>query len=330
MLRAAGIRRVAWVFSAALLALVLPACRSETTGTAGRSEKRPVTVAASIFPIADLARQIASDRAEVVWLLPAGASPHGFHVRPAEAMVLRRAKVLFVVGGLDDWAVRAARAMNPSLKVVSLMEALGRGEQDHSPAASSSAASNDETDSREHHHAGGDPHIWLDPVAAQRIAEVIAAALCEVDPQGRQVYEARLERLRSRLKALDAEYREALSNCACRTLVVFHPAFGHLARRYGLEQVAILGPGGARPGWIERVIRRIRQQRIRAVFKHPQFSSPWEQVIVSRTGVRVLVLDPLGNPHRKGYDGYLQLMRSNLAVLKEGLGCGRTAADRDG
>jgi len=70
----------------------------------------PPRVAATIFPLHDIVRQVAGSVADVVLVLPPGGSPHTFEPTPATVRALSDASLMFVVGhGLDDWAARLAR-----------------------------------------------------------------------------------------------------------------------------------------------------------------------------------------------------------------------------
>jgi zinc transport system substrate-binding protein len=294
---------------------------------------KPV-VAASVFPLADLAGRVAGDRWDVVCLLPPGRNPHGYSLRPAEAGSLTQAKVLFAAGmGLDGWAIRAARGINSGCKVVVLTEAMGltdggQGPEDREQPTTTTTGGDsppDEADDHEeqgYEHHGMDPHLWLDPELAGRIAELVAAELTREDPAGRGVYEKNLAALKGELAVLDADYRALLGTCRTRKLVVFHPGYGYLAGRYGLEQVPIVAGVGANPGQVEQIIDLVKRDRILAVYREPQFESRWVDFIARQTGAKVLVLDPQGHAGKKGYDSYFAMMRSNLAVLKEGLDCG--------
>src|ERR1044071_2508853 len=73
-----------------------------------------------------------------------------------------------------------------------------------------------------------DPHVGLDPVRFGAIVRRAGAALHR--SVGRQ--EAALRRI-------DAQYRRGLAPCTRRTFVTTHAAFGYLARRYDLHQIAI-------------------------------------------------------------------------------------------
>jgi ABC-type Zn uptake system ZnuABC Zn-binding protein ZnuA len=177
-------------------------------------------------------------------------------------------------------------------------------------------------EAEDHEHHGMDPHLWLDPELAGKIAELAAAELTREDPAGRAVYEQNLATLKGELATLGADYRAVLETCRTKSLVVFHPGYGYLARRYGLEQVPIVTGMGANPGQVEQVIEQVKRERIRAVYREPQFESRWVDFIARQTGAKVLVLDPQGHAGKAGYDSYFAMMRSNLAALKEGLDCG--------
>src|SRR5205085_2754911 len=77
-----------------------------------------------------------------------------------------------------------------------------------------------------------DPHVWLDPLLYARVVREIGSAL------GRP---RRAEALARRVVALDAAYRHGLARCARRDFVTSHAAFGYLAARYHLHQIAITG-----------------------------------------------------------------------------------------
>ena len=312
----------------------MPACdrHKEPTSTQSAAAGK-LTLAASVFPVADLVSRVAGDRWQVVTLLPPGRNPHGYSLRPAEAESLVRAKMLFAAGvGLDGWAIRAAAGINPQCKVIVLSEAMrltGQETGGRSQAAAGSSrhgnghGAREETDEQEGEeadaHHGMDPHIWLDPVLAGRMADLAADELTREDPAGREVYQQNSASLKQQLTVLDEEYRTSLALCRTRKLVVFHPGYGFLARRYGLEQVAVAGGAGANPVHIEEIIDLIKREHIRAVYREPQFDSRWVNFISERSGAKVLVLDPQGHAGKEGYNSYFALMRSNLAALKEGL-----------
>lgn len=301
-------------------------CQREPARTSDSDKGKPV-LAVSVFPVADLAHRIAGDRWKVVTLLPAGYSPHDYAMQPAAAAAVHEARaVIAVSSSLDRWAIDGAKAASGKREITVLADVLnvssGQEGTTTAPADPKDMHEDDDADSHGHHVDGDDPHFWLDPLLAQRIAEQITLVLTRQDPPGRTIYQENLASLKKDLAALDAEYQAALTKCRTKALVVFHPGYGYLVRRYGLEQVALMGAGGVTPARLEEVVNRVRQEQIRGVFREPQYESKWVGMLAERSGAKVLVLDPLGQANLAGYDSYLAMMRSNLAALKEGLSYG--------
>jgi zinc transport system substrate-binding protein len=311
----------------AILAAACAACVA-TAGCGKAVATRPagkVRVVATIFPLADVVREIGGPDVTVTCLLRPGESEHDFDPRAELAEAVAKAQLLVMVGmGMDEWARRIGSAAAGRALVLELAEQpefkkmLATRPAEETPP-SRPAGSPDQGGG--HEHAGGDPHVWLDPVYMQQFARQIADALCRLDPPHAGLYRQRLDAYLAQLRALDQEYRQGLAGVKNRNFVTFHAAFGHLAARYGLRQQALQGADAADfgPGQLEEVIAFIRQHQVKAIFAEPQFPADRLQMLAERTGTKVGQLDPLGSPLAKGYDSYLAMMRSNLQALVAGL-----------
>lgn len=272
-------------------------------GKNGSNHSGRMRVAASIGPLAYFARQIGGDRVSVRLLVPPGASPHTYQLQPAQMEFLSDASVLVLNGGgLEFWADKAIGAAdNPRLIVVrttegvSLLDAGGE-------------------------HRLGNPHIWLDPILAIHQVEEIRDAFVKADPEHASLYEAHAANLVSRLRSLDKQIRAQVKTFKVRQFVAYHPAWVYFARRYGLEEAAVIeeSPGKeASPAEIRRAIDTVRRLRAKAVFAEPQFSSKVAQAVADETGATVLFLNPMGRP--PDYN-YFRMMRSNVKEMEKGLG----------
>jgi len=66
-------------------------------------EKLPIV--SSIYPVADMVRQVGGAHVDVTVVLPAGASPHTFEPKPSMLKKFSSAKIFFMIGaGLEFWA----------------------------------------------------------------------------------------------------------------------------------------------------------------------------------------------------------------------------------
>jgi zinc transport system substrate-binding protein len=164
----------------------------------------------------------------------------------------------------------------------------------------------------------GDPHVWLDPVLYARIVRRVGIALGRPRAAGR---------LAARVLLLDRAYRAGLAHCARREFVTTHAAFGYLAARYGLRQVAITGldpesePTAQRLASLAKLVRR---DHVGTVFFERLVSRKLAQTVAREAGAGTAVLDPIEGltPSEQSRGAtYLTLMRQNLAALRKELRC---------
>src|SRR5215218_8466898 len=102
--------------------------------------------------------------------------------------------------------------------------------------------------------------VWLDPLRYAKIVGRIGQALHEPEAA---------TRLQARLRDLDGEYRTGLAHCERHEIVTSHEAFGYLAERYGLEQVAITGLSPEvepEPAKLQHVVELVRQRGVTTIY----------------------------------------------------------------
>jgi len=260
-------------------------------GLASEARADRVKVAATIFPLYDIVRQVAGPVADVVLVLPPGASPHTFEPTPSSVRALDGAGALFVIGhGLDDWVVRLARGAG--------VARLARVD-----AGITLRRAHDATDGRV------DPHYWLTAPNAKAIARTVAAELARLAAGRRAEVDHALTAYLARLDATDAEVRRLLADLPTRRMATFHGAFGYFADAYGLDVVATFEPyPGLEPSarFVVEFQKKIRAGAVRAVFTEPQLSVDALRPIARDLGVTLAVLDPLGG--LPGREGYIELL----------------------
>jgi zinc transport system substrate-binding protein len=256
-----------------------------------------ILVAASIAPLADFARQVGRGRVEVVTLVPAGASPHTYELKPYQVEQIARARLLVLNGaGLEYWAEKLIKAAdNPKLDVVDTSQGI--------PLIDAGAR-------------GANPHIWLDPQQAMVQMERIRDALIQADAEQSALYRANATRLLAEVGRLDREIAAEVATWTGRQFIAFHPAWVYFARRYGLEQAAVIERSPGRepsPAELARIVGTAERIGARAIFAEPQFSSKAAEAIALESGARVLFLDPLGSSLKDR--SYLAMMRFNVAQM---------------
>jgi zinc transport system substrate-binding protein len=296
--------------------------------TLSYAEKLPVV--ASIFPLADMARQIGGDDVDVTTIVPAGASPHTFELKPSIVRKFASAKVFLMIGvGLEYWADQLVHSSGGKLKPVVLsdgMTLIHATESHHDEAADhqshASGKSRHAKHNHDHDHGSGNPHIWLDPHLVKLMAARIQEAFSAADPDHAAAYARRNLNFLDQLDALDREIAGSVAQFKTRQVVSFHSSWDYFIARYGLTLSGVIEKSPGRnptPREIADIVSSIRSFHIRAVFAEPQFSPKVADVIASEAGVKVLILDPLGGESLPGRSTYFDLMRYNLHIMKEAM-----------
>jgi zinc transport system substrate-binding protein len=293
-----------------VLVSVVGALAATACGGSGGDERQR-TVIAAFYPLAFAAEQIAGDAVDVVNLTPPGVEPHDVELSPRDVERLRSAEVVLYLGAGFQPAVEKAveDAEGEAVDVVAdleLREAPDRAHHDEG----------EEEEADEEHAL--DPHVWLDPLEFAAVATRIGRTLD--DPEG-------AERLASELRALDDEFESGLADCERREIVTSHAAFGYLAARYGLRQIAITGvTPEAEPSArdLEEVVEEVRMHRASTIFFETLVSPRLGNTVARETGLRTDTLNPLeGLTEEQASRGedYFSVMRENLTALRRALDC---------
>jgi ABC-type Zn uptake system ZnuABC Zn-binding protein ZnuA len=269
---------------------------------------------ATTTQVADMARAVAGDRADVRQILRPNSDPHEYEPRPSDVKaVAGAAVVLRSGGGLDDWLDGVVDNAGSDAQTTTLLDAVRtrRGE------------------------GGVDPHWWQDPrnaiAAVQRIRDVMIAA----DPAGREAYTANAAAYVRRLRALDRAIARCVGSVppARRTLVTDHDALGYYAARYGIRVVGTVVPAlstqaQASAGEVARLVRTIRATGVRTIFPERSASAKLARAVARDAGASIgpaLYADTLGPAGSAGAT-YIGSLQTNTRALVAGFGGGAAVA----
>lgn len=247
--------------------------------------EKPLIVV-GIPPLKWVVESIVGESAEVGVFLRPGQTPHTFEPVARQVAELNRASAFLYIGlEVERAAANRATAQNPALRCIDV------GGLIHDDAAEE--VLNCEAD-HTHDHEQGDPHIWLAPKLLEGVAERCAIALHEALPAASKEIEAGLIRTRARIRAIDTDVCAILAPVSGRTLLVYHPSWGHFAEAYGLHQLAVEADGRAPTAkHLATVIKQAKQEKIRVLFSNPDAPETVVRRAAVALGCRVEVIDPL-------------------------------------
>jgi zinc transport system substrate-binding protein len=257
-----------------------------------------------------------------VRLLPPGASPHGYHMRPSEASALAEADILIWIGPeLTPWLDRARRKLNAKAPSLALLGVPGTTRHEAREEAVFTAHADGGHD-HGHHHGPVDPHAWLDPVNGARWLGAIARALGSIDPANAGTYTANAAAGEAELWVLKEALNAELAPVRNQPYVVLHDGFQYFEDRFRISALgAIRLSDGAAPSprRLATLRRGIKAGGARCIFREPQYSSALAAGLAG-PDVRTGVLDPLGWDLEAGWSLYptlLQQLGTNLRQCLE-------------
>ena len=314
-------RRLPALVLASVGTVALVGCSSAAGADGAAADGGGLSVVASFYPLEWLSQQVVGDRASVSTLTPPGAEPHEFELTPQDVAAVADADLVVHLATLQPSVDEAVEQQAPD----TAFDAGDFAELDllyrpgHEDGHAEDEHAEDDSDGTT------DPHFWHDPMRMAAVGDALAERLGRLDEAGTAEYRANAHELRTRLEALDADFRAGLATCATRDVVTSHSAFGYLAEAFELHQVGISGLAPDEepaPSALTDATEFVRAHGVRTIYFETLVSPAVAETVARETGAGTRQLDPIeGLTDRSQGADYLELMRANLASLRAGQQC---------
>jgi len=325
-------------FSLIAAAILLAACNQSPEGKSEPKvasappplKPKPVVVA-SFYPLYEFSRQVAGDRAEVGSMVPPGVEPHDWEPAPQDVARLEKAQVFVYNGaGFEPWADKLLANLGGKGPLVAVategIELLPADLPGHAHDHGHGKAPRDKKLVKSE-AIRQDPHVWLDPVLAQRQVENIRAALAKADPSNAEQYGAQAKAFTERLAILHDRFVQGLGECARREIIVSHASFTYPSKRYRLSQMPVMGlspESEPSPAQLAQIVRFARRHKAQYIFFETLISPKLAETLAREVGAKTLVLNPLEGltkDDEAAGKGYVSIMEDNLRHLRVALDC---------
>ncbi|WP_459207366.1 zinc ABC transporter substrate-binding protein [Pseudomonas sp. MLB6B] len=293
-----------------------------------------VRVLTSIKPLQQIAAAVQDGVGSPDVLLPPGASPHHYALRPSDVRKVASADLLYWIGpDMENFLPRVIGSRDkPTVAVMTLkgmhLRHFGedsQGHADHEDHGAHTAADN--TDEHDHDHRPGsvDAHLWLSTANARVIAAKMASDLSRADPANVARYRANEKAFLERLDALDGRIKARVAGVADKPYFVFHEAFDYFEAAYGLKHTGVFSIASeVQPGAQHVAAMRERLQAVgkTCVFSEPPIRPRLAETLTAGLPVRLAELDALGGTDpvdARGYERLLEKLGTDLAGCLEQL-----------
>ncbi len=297
-------RRSAGSLLLACAALFLAGCGGKDAGSPSGKKK----VVTSFTIIADMAREVAGDAAEVDSITKPGAEIHGYEPTPKDIVKAQQADLVLWNGmNLEVWFEKFFQNVKdvPGVVVSEGIEPMGIASGPYTGKPN--------------------PHAWMSPANAAVYVENIRKALVNMDPANEATYTANATAYVAKIKALDEPVRQKLAAIpeTQRWLVTSEGAFSYLCQNYGLKALylwPINADAQGTPQQVKAVIDSVRANQIPVVFSESTISPEPIKQVAKETGARyggVLYVDSLTDSTGPA-PTYLKLLETNADTILKG------------
>ncbi len=282
---------------------------SATTTTTNLDKKGKKVVLTTFTVIADMAQNVAGDKAIVESLTKPGAEIHGYEPTPSDLVRAQKADLILNNGlNLERWAQKLYNSV-PNVPHVTLSEGI-------KPVEITEDA----------YKGKPNPHAWMSPQNALIYVENIRKALVNLDSANAETYNTNAKAYSQKIKEVDERLRKAVSVVPAdkRYMVSCEGAFSYVTRDYGLKEAylwAVNSEQQATPKQLEKVIDIVKKNKIPVVFCESTVNDGAQRQVARESGARfggVFYVDSL-SPADGPAPTYLKLLEDNINTLTQGL-----------
>ncbi len=276
-----------------------------TVGEELVEQQKPLIIT-TIKPLAIIAKSAVGDKARVEYLQSAVQSAHDVSFPVSSLIKINQADLILWIGGGFEARIGKSMALLPASKLLTVMD-LDLLAAEHDVSTESSVVEEGaHQHEHQHEHLQFDPHVWLNPLNGNIIAENIQQRLgLPITPI---MDAASIARLKMELAPFKNKH-----------YLTHHDAFGHFAFAFDLRDgQSIRDVSGASQGARSQYLLRQKAKEIHAkcIFVEPQYSDKDAQVIARELKLTRTILDSQGLNQPLSSDGYSKFIHSLVAQFK--------------
>lgn len=319
-----------------LITIMLIACSGENTSKQ-QTNKQETTenklkLYTTIFPLEDFTKKIGGDLVDVESIFPPGADAHTYEPTTKTMVDIAKSSGFIYSGvGIESFVKQIEKSLEKEnvafIDAGKGIEPLAHNHDDESHAEEELAHDHDadEDAAHDHDHGDNDPHVWLDPILSITLAENIKNALVELNPDGKETFEANFQQLKTQLKDLDQSFTDIVSKSDKKEILVSHAAYGYWEKRYGIEQISVLGLSPTEePSQkeLKNIVKKAKEHNLHYIIFEANVSSNITDIVQTEIGAEALTLSNLEtvtDKDLKNNEDYFSIMKKNLETLETAL-----------
>lgn len=222
--------------------------------------------------LADMAKNVAGDYADVKPITKVGAEIHGYEPTPQDMVRMKDADIVLDNGlNLEVWANKLYQNVK-GVPHVTLTEGI-------TPIGIAEGPYKDKPN----------PHAWMSPANALKYVDNIEKTLSGADAKNAEGYKKNAADYKAKIKQVDNKLRQEISKLpsSSRFLVTCEGAFTYLTKDYGLNELylwPINADAQGTPQQIASVVRGVKENRVPVVFCESTVNNKAQEQVAKETG----------------------------------------------
>jgi zinc transport system substrate-binding protein len=302
-----------------LTATALVAACGGTVNKSPNGLATKLTVAASIYPIAEIVQRVGGDDVQLLALTAPGVEPHDSELSAKQLEELTTADLVFYIGGGFQPDLEKAIASLPATTVaIDLLKSVD---------LIASKEEEDEEDEHDHGHSDIDPHIWLDPANMAKMAAAVAQEIAKAQTSLTPGLTERQTQYADELTEIGSLIDNTFTTCVRRELVTAHDAFSYFAKRANIVTIPISGidpenePSAKE---LEAIAKIARENNVTTVFFEEILPKEFADTVAKAVGTNTDSINAVETISQDDLDAgatYISIMKENIAKVAAGLGC---------
>lgn len=266
-----------------------------------RSDTESRIISVSIAPFKYFVEQIAGDKFAVNVMVPAGSNPHIYEPYPDQINKLRQSVAYISDGYLGfeiTWLDRFYE-INRNMKKLSLSDIVDPiAPQIHQNGGHSESA---------------DPHFWVSPECAFRIARSVRDFLIKLDRIDSSLFNENFRHLEEKISEVDSMAKELSSIHGRKEFMIYHPNLAYLSRDYGLKEITVENEGREpSPARLRELIDIAKHDSLKIILVQKEYDTRNARAIAEESGSRVVVIDPLSEDWYSSTSDIISILKDSF------------------
>ncbi|MDM5208926.1 metal ABC transporter solute-binding protein, Zn/Mn family [Cytobacillus kochii] len=313
---------------------IFAACSNSTASDKAttQSSEEVLTVYTTVYPLQYFTERIGGDLVDVKTVYPPGSDEHTYEPSQKDMIKMADSDLFIYLGlGLEGFVDQAKDILsNEGVKMIAAGEHLAienteQHEHDNHEHEHDHDHDHDGHSHDGHDHGDVDPHVWIDPVYGQQLAEEIKTQLITALPEHEEEFTANFDQLNEELNKLNDKFTSMVEKADKNKFIVSHAAYGYWESRYGLEQISVAGLStSSEPSQkqLQNIIQTANENTLDTIYFEQNVSSKLTEIVQSEIGAESLQLHNLAvltEADINEGENYFTLMERNIDNLEKGL-----------